>query len=193
MKKNISQSCLLFFLTVFSFQLQAQDIIPLDLGNYWIYKEETYRSDSLVSIDTTLNSVTKRIKINNKSFYVLNEFGSEFFVRNTKEGQVEVDTFNIDSTGKYLETLFWKNPQNGEDISYVAYEENHIHIDKDHIIYSTVIGDFKCYKYTLTIEEQDENDFKVITFFSPGIGLVYEDCIFDGKHILSELIEYHVK
>ncbi len=191
MTKTNTSYCLIIFLLLFSLHLTAQELIPLKLGNYWIYKETTYKSDTIVSIDTTLNNVSKKLKLNNKQCYALNEFDNEFFVYNTKDGQTDIDTFNVEPNGNFAEALFYKNPEDIAGSSYTVYNVNNIHVDEKPVMINTITGDFKCYKYTLTVDDDDE--YKIVTFLCPGIGIIYEEFYFDHEHIKSELIEYHIK
>lgn len=190
MTNGISKSLLIGILTFISLTLHAQNLIPLKVGNYWKYKQITSVSDSIISIDTVVNSVKKRISLNGKDWFILNEFGDDFVVRNSKLGQVEIDTLSKDIYGKFKETVMFKNPNELKTLSYIVYDVNYIEVDKTPILINTIIGDFKSFKYTILIE--DEIDEKIETYISPKIGIIYQDWSIGKKHVRCKLVDYKI-
>ncbi|UZR98151.1 hypothetical protein [Chondrinema litorale] len=171
--------------------LKAQDLIPLKLDNYWVYEQKTIYYDGSEEIDTITNSIKEVLKFNNQDWYVLNEFGDDFTVRNTAEGQVELDTFATDQKGNYEEILFYKKPDKTQDLEYITYEVNHIKVYKGVEKIKTPVGKFKCHKYEIITEDMPNE--KIETYISVGTGIIYQKWTQKDAIVFSTLIDFKIK
>ncbi|MBT29560.1 MAG: hypothetical protein CMO01_07845 [Thalassobius sp.] len=181
----------ILLLMLASNSLKAQDLIPLKKDNYWVYEQKTIYYNGSEEIDTITNSIKEVLNFNDQDWYVLNEFGDDFTVRNTTEGQVELDTFSTDQNGKYQEILFYKKPDQTQDLEYITYEVNHIKVYKDVEKIKTPIGKFKCHKYEIVTE--DVPDEKIETYISVGTGIIYQKWTQKDAIVISTLIDFKIK
>lgn len=189
--KTISCWVVCLILLLFSLNIEAQNLIPLGLNNYWKYEQTTVENGKIISIDTVLNRVNGITTLNGKEWYLLNEFGDNFIVRNTAAGQMEIDTLSVNEDGEYDEIVMFKKPNKSKNLSYLAYDVNNVFIDKSPAIIKTSIGDYKCYKYIITTEGVENESIE--TFICPGIGIIYQDWVIDEKHIKSKLVDFKIE
>jgi hypothetical protein len=169
---------LLFLLSVPAFAL-SEPLYPLAVGMYWTYQVgdvEKPVTNRIVSSKTILGN----------EWYQLNEFGDTFWVRNTREGQVEA--INLWGTGAenvttIEELLVYKYPyQVGE--TYMLGEDS-ITIEKEKTV-TVPAGTFQCTPYHI---QMTENDYS-ISCIAHGVGVVENEFMNQGKLSVSRLIKY---
>lgn len=184
--KIFAIACMTLFCTV----LAAQDLIPLELGNYWKYEETTFEGGSVVSIDTVINSVKNIKRFNNKDWFIIEEFGDDFVVRSTEAGHMELDTLSKNRQGNFNEVLMFKKPSKVRNLTYTTFGVDQVLVGKTPVSIPTILGDFKCYKYT--IMPGGDIAGQIETYIHPGIGIIYQDWKTENGHVKSRLIDYKI-
>ncbi len=168
----------------------AQELIPLKTNNEWVYEAVTFVNDEEVSRDTVTNKVLFSEIINDKNWFYIDEFGFHFTVRNTSEGQVELDSFQVDNKGQFLETLVFKNPSSKIQ-TYKIYYDNEVTVDNKVTKVTTAAGTFKTYRYV--IKSVGSTNYHVENFISPGVGIIRNNWTEGNQLIQYNLISYHAK
>lgn len=190
MKPATYRSIILILFTVFSNRSFSQTLVPLEIGNQWVYEQITIASGSVVSTDTITNEIKGSVVLNGKKWFIINEFGDDFMIRNTRKGQLELDTFNTNNKGKYVEVLIFRKPKRKESQEYMVFETNQVKIDKESQTITTSIKDFECYRYQITT--LDSNGDQIETFIAPSIGIIYQNWVNGNQQIQSRLIDYRI-
>lgn len=169
-----------------TFNFFAQELIPLEVNNKWVYEETITSTDGTVEKDTVTNTVKSAKIIDGIKWFNLEEFGFEYIVRNTEEGQIELDT--ISTPNKKDEVLFYKQPIKKEIQKYTAFEVNTITVPQKTEVVVTPIGKFKCYKYEITTD--DFPDDIIYVFIKPKVGVIKNIMISEEETVESVLIDY---
>lgn len=180
------------FLLLISIDLHAQELIPLEVNNYWKYQTKIIQNKEVTQADTIVSRVGKTLTYNKKTWYFLNEFGHEYVVRNSEAGQYEIDSLSIEPNGNFKEVLMFKRPKKSKSSFYTAYDNINITIGKNRKIIKTSLGKFKCYKYTLTGENSDVDE-KITIYIKPGIGIIYHSTENPYETTIYELIDYKLE
>ena len=168
----------------------AQDLIPLKTNKEWVYEAVTFVNDEEVSRDTITNKVLFSEKINDKKWFYLIEFDSPFTVRNTSEGQFELDSFEVDNNGQFVETLVFKNPTSKIQ-TYIMHYDNEVTIDNKTTVVTTPAGTFNTYRYV--IKSVGSTNDQVENFICPGVGIIRNNWVEGNQWIQYNLIAYSVK
>lgn len=179
-----------------------KDLIPLSLGNFWKYSRYSSINGMLENI---ANEVISERNVNNNPIYLIKEFGDEFWVRNSREGQVSIEL--NDNEEFVQENIFLKKPEVKGSFQYDfkvdIYDENiHILVSKDYslsritvnqdVVINNKLGEFKCLHYIIE-EAGDDNNFVIQMFVNPDIGIVRHIVNDDGEEIISDIIEYQIR
>ena len=157
-------------------------LYDLHVGASWTYvvsaKQET----------TITNNVVDVREINGNRWYKLIEYGDTYWVRNTDKGQVEaVNFFNSDpsSSSKVEESIIFKFPAKVGEKWW---------LDELSITYQGIkvlqlpAGEFKCHEYLFNLEGEGNYSLSCV---AEGIGVVYNESVFDGVHKkIAKLIKY---
>ena len=130
---------------------QRIEIIPLKLGNYWIYKDRN-------NFDTIQVVGEKYVK-SEKCYKVLR--GNMLWTHTNRED------------GYYL---IYKYPSKPDDW-YGGYYGITTILSINTLI-SIPLGDFKCYKYYSEISNERGDETIYLNYVSPGIGLIVEEIYF---------------
>ena len=169
---------------------KGQDLVPLSLGNYWVYEEVTFVNGEEQSPDTITNSVISKHRINNIDWYYIYEFKGYFTVRNTLNGHVELDSFRVNWQGLFQEKYIFRKPK-GHIQKYMYNEDTEVVIAKKTTKVKVPKGKFKAYKYdliSLVPERYVVSEFYIV----PGIGIVYQVWTEGNKIIEHRLLDYHL-
>ena len=157
--------------------LDKSIVMPLKIGNYWIYKASIL--DTLKNVDTVVDSyvsITAEKIINSEKWYFQ---GDNYGFINRSNGLWY--TINYDTT------MVAKYPTLVNDRIPMKYDTARV-ISVDSII-QVPAGKFSCYVYKSKYE---------INCYSPGIGLIYSEIFYnsaysDDFYIRKELKSYEFK
>jgi hypothetical protein len=116
--KNTITIPLAFFIFI-SHPVFADELYPLEVGRYWRYVVEGDGPKSMT------NSITRSKTVRGTTWYLLNEWGENFWVRNAPAGQIEAVNLSLDDppTRKVDELLIYKYP-------YTVAEPYSLHDDQ---------------------------------------------------------------
>ena len=103
--KRTSTIALAFFIFINPPE-SADELYPLEVGHYWRYGVE---GDGPKSVT---NSITRSKTVRGTTWYLLNEWGENFWVRNAPAGQIEAVNLSLDDppTRKVDELFDYKYP-----------------------------------------------------------------------------------
>ncbi len=175
------------FLLIFSTSIHSQDLIPLSKNNKWTYIKTEFLNNEMIKKDTSYSFIEKTVKVNGKLWYVVNEDGFEYAVRNEAKQQFELDSSKVDTYGNYKEFLVFGLPEKGEELNYeVGFEKVTVKNNLHKI--NTKAGNFECIKY----EFKDPNSSKnyIHTYICPGVGIIKSDMVSGNEKIELVLISY---
>lgn len=170
--------------------LNAQDLIPLKVGNSWTYIQEVSLNGELIEKDTIASSIEKSNVYNNKQWFFMNELGYDYIVRNGEEGQFELDTLKALDDGNFKEVLMFKKKVDNPQRSYQVYDDITVTLSENTFPVKTILGDFDCIKYTLDYQEKNEY---IEFYITPGIGVIQHRWFEKGKITTITLIDYDLK
>ncbi|MEM6801319.1 MAG: hypothetical protein AAF696_07930 [Bacteroidota bacterium] len=171
----------------------AQELIPLSLGNQWMYERLMIENGEVVEKDTVVNWIDISFEVQGKEYYSLNEFGNQFLVRNTAKGQYEIDTLQRAEDGKFLEILMFRKAHKKKVLEYQTFGTDKVKVfpqDQTESI-SSIQGDFLCIKYEIYPAEIAER--KITTFIHPGLGIVHQEWLQKDRKVVHKLIDYRVR
>lgn len=141
----------LFLYTSFCFSQNS--VYPLKKGNSWTYLEETTSSAGVdidgLAIDTITNYIIGEQTTNGETWFITQEFGSPFLLKNGPKGQYELDSTALEE-GSSVAVLFFKLPIKGESQAYYPYEDSRVTVSGKTYSINSPAGTFSCYKYTIT-------------------------------------------
>ncbi len=93
------------FFVIFSSSIHSQDLIPLSKSNNWTYTKTNFINNEIIKKDTSYSFIEKTLKVNGKMWYVANEDGFKYIVRNEEKQQFELDSSKVDTYGNFKEFL----------------------------------------------------------------------------------------
>jgi hypothetical protein len=150
---------------------QSDVIVPLNVGNYWVFTDSTFLNDSLIVVDTSRVEITGKTIIefqgNNYEVFFWNWFDmnsnppqpepQKWLIRNEPDGVWEYGMLN-DADTLLLQNLALKFPANiGDSWPIISYTINDTSISvRDTLMmacintdqeFITQIGFFQCYVY----------------------------------------------
>ena len=150
------------------------EVIPLKVGNEWTYEFKVFRDGEIDSVSTITNRVTDSISIEGNTWFVMNEFDADFFLRNNEHGQLEYTPNSLSIDGKNSQQLFFPYPVSIDTSFEVNYSTSTMFSNHSLVEVGSPAGRFKCYEYLLK-DIEDEQHY-VHYFVHPGIGIVkYEN------------------
>ena len=193
----------LMLLVIFIFTYPAcsiagdDEIIPLAIGNYWVYNVEMFMGDTLAPTPPMTDTVEVKKEINwsGHTWYSFDdpiEEGENLYYRNTEEGHYQLTISPEFKDGKTaLKTKFplqlndtWLDESDSLTITVEAINET----------VTIPAGEFEgCYRIKMMMFEGAEH----VMWIKPGVGEVKG--VFTAKHgeiemrSVRELIEYHLK
>lgn len=145
-------------------------LIPLKVGNTWNYSLSRYdKAGKLLGREDATAKVAEEKKVGPKTWYKLNEFGDDFWVRDDAEGQYEAVLNYEEETSpdrRTRESLFYRYPVDETPFKY-KLEFGEMTVVSDSTEVTTNAGKFSCYHYQLV-----ETDLKIDMFIARGKGLV---------------------
>lgn len=178
------------FLLLCANDMQAQAIIPLHVGNHWVYEKASFHAGSVIARDTVTNSVNNSVQVAGNTWYVIQEFGDEFLIRNTPEGQVELDTLAVNAIGDYTEVLMFRFPRR-KPFTYRVYDLNLVTVDSKKHKVKNPDQTFRCYRYEIVpIDSEVE---KIEVFIHPGIGIISHKRTTGEQEETHTLLEYTLR
>lgn len=177
--------------SILSLPLFAQSLIPLDLGNQWVYHRELLKDGAVVERDTLRNWIDISFDIQGKEYYSLHEFGDVFVVRNTRKGQFEIDTLSRGEDGKFLEVMMFRKPHKKKVIEYQTFGDDRVKVYPKKERIQSIAGDFDCIKYEIL--PGNNPDRKIETYVAPGIGIVFQKWKQGDKEVVHRLIAYRLR
>ncbi len=181
---------LVLLILLATLNLHSQELIPLKVNNNWKYIETVTINDKIVETDTLNSSIKSKLILNGKEWFLMEELGDEFIVRDDKEGQYEIDTLTTLKNGNFKEILMFKRPTRNTSISYHAFDDLTITIAPNTILIKTEAGDFNCIKYT--IDYKEENEF-IEFYIKPDIGVICHRRVENDTITTVKLLEYNLK
>ncbi|MDW3646396.1 MAG: hypothetical protein R8P61_05025 [Bacteroidia bacterium] len=189
-------SRLTYILTLASFgllssSLFAQSLIPLDLGNQWVYHRELLKDGEVIERDTVRNWIDISFDIAGKEYYSLHEFGDVFVVRNSRKGQFEIDTLSRGEDGKFLEVMMFRKPHKKKVIEYQTFGEDRVKVYPTKERIQSIAGDFDCIKYEIL--PGNNPDRKIETYVAPGIGIVFQKWKQGDKEVVHRMIAFRLR
>lgn len=168
--KIYPKSIVLIFLS--PIYLLAQELIPLEVGNYWKFKNKN-------TGETEYARVLEKVELGGETWFKYKELDDEhiFYVRNTENGQAEID---IDTQETELVLVYPVK----KETRYQQYDVGTM-VTPD-VEVTVPAGTFLTYKYDFSIDDPEE---PIILWVKPGLGPVKS--VFNGE--VSELIEFYIK
>lgn len=167
------------------------DLMPLKVGNYWIYENKDYslkNQDSLVSqfLDTTL--VEASLQVDSKTIFKLK---NDFYYCSQSDGMW---VYFINGNVVMEKSLMFKFPSKvGEIVNFNPINLQVKTISTNESV-KIDLGSYVCYKYHLT--NAYNNSF---VYYAPNIGLIknhgiyYSDELKDSVISYRTLISYHLE
>ena len=159
-------------------------LVPLAVGNTWKYMENNNEKTIIIS------SVEKSQSVNGVTWFLYNEMGDRFWVRNQGMEQYEsYDSANMDSINfsNINEQLVLAKPD-GKIKSY--------YVEQDLITYKPCLspitvkaGTFECHTYTFDMGD----GYYSISYYAKNIGVVLNKYNSNTGYSETELIEYNLK
>ena len=139
------------------------DLIPLSLGNQWIYSTGDTLHGALV-LDTI--TVAKDTIINNEKWYILlhTTFPISWILNYKNDG------VHIYDRDKAKGSLFLKKPASKSEV-YVSMRDSVIVKDTQFDV-TTEAGSFKCYYYRGKDKNEDHPEVEDGIYACPGVGVV---------------------
>ncbi|WP_248723280.1 hypothetical protein [Seonamhaeicola sp. ML3] len=183
-----------------------KDLIPLKVNNEWTYKQFIYdKTKSKTTEKIVINKVSDLKKHDGQTWYLLKEFGDEFYVQNTDEGQISAE---FDKNTLIQTSLFLKNP---DSIEFTPFEYTEVtkqndlegnsnipDIDTNKITLVSkdvpiIIENqkYNCHEYEVNpiLEADDEiESYKITMYIELGTGIVKHIIEDDYEIVTSELI-----
>jgi len=157
-------------------------LIPLDIGNRWVFTE-------LGNNATHIVNVIKSSTANDNTWYLYNEFGDKFWLRNHNGYQYEaIDAFDkeLPNSVTYSEIVFYppdKTPDtyksSGGDIKYSKCEKP----------LTVPAGTFPCHIYRVDLGYGNYS----INYYAIGIGLIRNEYATDRGTKIYELSSFNIK
>ena len=154
--------------------LNTDELIPLKIGNTWVYEHIIYNGSDQKTIQETI-TVESEIQYKNEKHFIF---------KHTDHSTGKIKTPKVYYINKadghymiYLElyediyTIKLNYPTFEGDI---IYEDgiNKYYIEKVDTIYTTPAGKFKCIKYVQSVLYDGKDMFTYINYIAPGIGRV---------------------
>lgn len=169
------------------------DLFPMNVGNVWKYKSDTYIFEGIVRQDTFVREIKSIVSIGGKDYfkfyenlrsndaailYSTDDFGNVV----TMGGISDCDTL-MDSSVR-----FRKSVKAGDEWSYnfLDFNEDRLEFQKENVVVrclnadtliSTPLGEFKCILYDIPMYA---NYYNVHYFLARNIGIVEIDYYVDG-------------
>ncbi|TYA74523.1 hypothetical protein [Seonamhaeicola marinus] len=171
---------ILLFILIPNLSTNAQkELIPLKVNNKWTYLQTEWHNGKIVKKDTSYSIIKRSKSINGKTWYVSNEDGENYIVRDVNGEQFEFDEED------HKEFLVFGLPKNEKQRSYMVYQEQ-VTVLKKQVKIKTKLGTFKCYKYEFRAPD-DSNHF-IDTYICPGVGIVKVEMGSDNEKTVLLLI-----
>lgn len=143
---------------------QKIEIIPLKLGNYWIYKHGN-------SFDT-IQVIGEEYAKSEKCYVVL--IGNMTWTHNNREDGYYSIYYVPPSLDQYY--LIFKYPGKPDDWYFGYYGQTKIASISE--IVSIQLGKFKCYKYSSETNNERGDETWYFHYVSPGVGVIIEEIYF---------------
>lgn len=181
MKKLI---LMIFFIFLCTFNGQAEVLAPLTVGNYWKYVNDKG--------ELSVSKIVKSEMFQGHSWYLLEDFGDMFWIRNGEDGQYELkDQVNIETIPldePINEVLQFKYPIDGFENYFTDYDRIMAKTLYDSI--EVPAGTFdNIVVYTIVMSDKDYAK----NWYAPGVGLIKLEMNFGGEIEIYELIEYEIQ
>lgn len=190
MKKPTDQKFVITWLLILlSAHAFSQDLIPLTENNQWMYERYIVESGKEIT-DTVQFLVDKPVIVNGKEWFPSYNVGSWLMLRNTPEGHYELDSAEVDAFGNFRQFMVYKNPQKNKTLHYKLRNGGVVSVTDQLYPIETAIGTFDCYKYSINYRVKEE--YRIDTYVSPGVGMVFSDIEISGHLVQMKLIRYRI-
>jgi len=176
-----------FFILIVMSCKEAKPIMPLKIGNAWVYKSEKGYVDTVKVIDTVM--------INNETIFVSSDRHSYL----PKYWRIKKDTLYCSDylpTGKLAKSFDWMLrfivlPLKAGK-TWKFWEDHEAEVMKREIV-ETDAGKFLCWKiiYKDAVED-NKGTYPWIVYYAPGVGFI-KTSIKGIKEERNELIDYNVQ
>ena len=178
--KKIIAIPLAFFIFI-NHSVFADELYPLEVGRYWRYEVE---GDGPKSVT---NSITRNKTVRGTTWYLLNEWGENFWVRNAPAGQIEAVNLSLDDppTRKVDELLVYKYPYTVAE-PYSLYDDQVV-VEEEREV-TVPAGRFKCAVYYFDLG----GGYYSRSCIAPGVGVIVNESKLKDLHSVSSLVEYGV-
>lgn len=178
-------ACSIAPITDMSAKIEKQPgLVPLAVGNNWKYMENGNKNSIITS------SVEKSQNVNGVTWFLYNEMGDRFWVRNVGLEQYEsIDSANMDSINisNINEQLVLSKPDGNIKTYYV---------EQDSITYkpcltpiTVKVGTFECHTYTFDMGD----GYYSTSYYVENIGVVFNKYNSNNGYSETELVEYTLK
>lgn len=186
------------------------DLIPLEVGNKWVYELNDFNDSSEALIDTLINEIKYKEDINNETFYYMSvdsDTPASFRYINRKQGlwvswnfsqdnEKQIVKYPIKLNDSVLFDYFIRTHENGQVYDTLRVYKKITGMNR---AISVPAGKFNCIEITQIMYNtggEQNTAFKIIEYYEPGIGKI-KGLLFnlDSKGIIElavmhELIEY---
>lgn len=162
---------------------KSKEIMPLALGNFWVYQQLYYDSNGNLTdseIDTLL--VKRQFTYNGKVYFSFDEYDEEHQDEGLRNADGGLYQLNYDYDNEtFSEDLMFKYPAKTGDVFMINEEE--VKVISTNATISVPKGSFSCYHYKIESEYIDEDDpsysRKIIEnlYMAPGVGMVKYEII----------------
>ncbi|NMH87519.1 hypothetical protein [Flavivirga algicola] len=175
---------LILFILVINFTMTSQEeLIPLKVNNKWAYIKTDWINGKIVKKDTSYSFIKTSKIIDGKTWYVTNEDGYDYTIRDVNGEQFELD----EEQNKTF--LVFGLPKRENERSYMVNQEKVTVTKKLHKI-KTRTSNFKCFKYEFR-DPSDSASF-IDTYICPGVGIVKVQMGTENEKTELTLIDYNI-
>lgn len=162
----------------------AEELIPLSVGNKWVYR--TYKGSNRNHFSESISFVKSQSVIAGKVWYEHTELGDTFYSRNDKHGHYNAEV--REKNGKVVilnSDLVYKYPVKLTPQWYKDSYNNKIKVAQRNIDVFTPAGKFKCLLYIIS-----SDGYTCKNYISPGVGLIKSIRIHRNDRTTDELVSY---
>lgn len=167
--------------------LPEGDIVPLSVGNQWvfdIYNSKTYELQGTITMD-----IEDQLSDNKYQFGWTVDYANGDYRYSQGACQLKVDGYY---EGNFAEVnLLYKYPAKKGDEFYYSSLSKHI-VSSSYEVITVPAGRFKCIRYeTYWSDFEGGWKFDCYTWVSPGVGQIAQSKVLDG-HYFRQLATYQI-
>ncbi|WP_298341924.1 hypothetical protein [uncultured Algibacter sp.] len=183
-----------------------KDLTPLKVNNEWTYRQTTFDKGTSRSKETTvINKVIDSLNYMGQTWFLVREFGDEFYLRNSENGQhcAEFEKKDLIQTSLYLKhpnsvkttpfeySEIVKQNDLNENSNIPNIETNRINLVSKNIEIKIDNQIHHCHQYDISpidIDTGEIENYKITIYIELGIGIIKHIIYDENEIVTSELI-----